>query len=157
MNALNITTDTDGKITEVKIDDKVIDNASDVTQTLVRGELVATIKATFGNITVTEQSGTPAPSLTVTFEAGTVAGSTKATITDTVGDGDHFAYIVGSSTQSTPNIGDAIVGSTTYVSGNNITGVVEGNSVAIYELTADNKAVKFIAHTLIAANINAGS
>lgn len=154
MSTLNITTDTSGKVIEVTVDDKIIENVSDVSQNLTRGELVATIKATFDSITVTEQVGTPAPAITVAFAAGTVTGSTKATITGDAGSGNHFAYAVADATQATPNVGDVITGTTTYVSGNNITGVTAGMSVAIYELTADNKAVKFTAHTLIDSEIN---
>ncbi len=153
MSTLNITTDTSGKVIEVRVDDKIIENVSDVSQNFTRGELVATIKATFDSITVTEQAGTPAPALTVAFSAGSVAGSTKATITGEAGSGNHFAYAVADTTQATPNVGDVVSGVTTYVSGNNITGVTAGKSVAIYELTADNKVVKFTAHTLIDSEI----
>jgi hypothetical protein len=153
MSALNITTDATGKVVKVMVDDKVIENVSDVSQNLSRGTLVATIKATFDSIAVTEQAGTPAPALTVAFEAGSVTGSTKAIITGEAGSGNHFAYAVADAAQATPNVGDAITGATTYVSGNNITGVTAGKSVAIYELTTDNKVVKFTAHTLIDSEI----
>lgn len=153
MSALNITTDATGKVVKVMVDDKVIENVSDVSQNLSRGTLVATIKATFDSITITEQAGTPAPALTVAFEAGSVTGSTKAIITGEAGSGNHFAYAVADATQATPNVGDTITGATTYVSGNNITGVTAGKSVAIYELTTDNKVVKFTAHTLIDSEI----
>lgn len=155
MSALNITTDATGKVTKVMVDDKVIDNVSDVSQNLSRGTLVATIKATFDSITVTEQAGTPAPALTVAFSAGSVTGSTKATITGEAGPDNHFAYTVAEATQDTPNVGDAISGATTYVSGNNITGVTAGKSVAVYELTSANEVVKFVAHTLIESEIKA--
>lgn len=156
MSALNITTDANGKVTSVKIDDKAIENVSEVSQNLTRGELVATIKATFDSITVTEQAGTPAPILTATFAAGTVTGSTKATITGEAESGNHFAYAVADSTQATPNVGDVVVGTTTYISGNNITGVTVGKSVAVYELTSTNEVVKFVAHTLIDSEIKSG-
>ena len=133
MSALNITTDATGKVTKVKVDDKVIDNVSDVSQNLSRGALVATIKATFDSITVT--------------------GSTKATITGEAESGNHFAYAVAGTTQATPNVGDVVSGATTYVSGNNITGVTAGKSVAVYELTTANEVVKFTAHTLIGSEI----
>lgn len=155
MSALNITTDKTGKLVKVTIDDKVIDNVSEVSQSLSRGELVGTIKASFDSVTVTEQAETPAPVLTVTFEAGTVTGSTKATITGNAGVGNHFAYAVADATQETPNVGDVILGATTYASGNNITGVAAGKSVAIYELTSANEVVKFAAHTLIESEIMA--
>jgi len=153
MSALNIITDATGKVVKVMVDDKVIENVSDVSQNLSRGTLVVTIKAIFDSITVTEQAGTPAPALTVAFEAGSVTGSTKAIITGEAGSGNHFAYTVADATQATPNVGDTITGATTYVSGNNITGVTAGKSVAIYELTTDNKVVKFTAHTLIDGEI----
>lgn len=153
MSALNITTDASGKVVKVMVDDKVIENVSDVSQNLSRGTLVATIKATFDSITVTEQTGTPAPALTVAFGAGSVTGSTKATITGEAGSGNHFAYAVAAATQDTPNVGDTVSGVTTYVSGNNITGVTAGKSVAVYELTSANEVVKFTAHILIEGEI----
>ncbi len=153
MSALKITTDASGKVVKVMVDDKVIENVSDVSQNLYRGTLVATIKATFDSITVTEQAGTPAPALTVAFEAGSVAGSTKAIITGEAGSGNHFAYAVADATQDTPNVGDTVSGVTTYMSGNNITGVTAGKSVAVYELTSANEVVKFTAHTLIEGEI----
>lgn len=94
-----------------------------------------------------------APALTATFAAGSVAGSTKATISDSAGAGNHFAYSVSETTPETPATGDVITGSTTYVSGNNITGVTAGKSVALYELDSSNKVVKFTAHTLTAEEI----
>ena len=153
MSTLNITTDATGKVVKVAVDDKVIENVSDVSQNLSRGTLVATIKATFDSITVTEQAGTPAPALTVAFSAGSVTGSTKATITGEADSGNHFAYAVAGTKQDTPNVGDTVSGVTTYVSGNNITGVTAGKSVAVYELTSANEVVKFTAHTLIGSEI----
>lgn len=153
MSALNITTDATGKVVKVTVDDKVIENVSDVSQNLSRGTLVATIKATFDSITVTEQAGTPAPALTVAFSAGSVTGSTKATITGEADSGNHFAYAVAGTKQDTPNVGDTVSGTTTYVSGNNITGVTAGKSVAVYELTSANEVVKFTAHTLTEGEI----
>lgn len=153
MSALNITTDASGKVVKVMVDDKVIENVSDVSQNLSRGTLVATIKATFDSITITEQTGTPAPALTVAFGAGSVTGSTKATITGEAGSGNHFAYAVAGAAQDTPNVGDTVSGVTTYVSGNNITGVTAGKSVAVYELTSANEVVKFTAHILIEGEI----
>ena len=157
MSTLNITTDAAGKVVKVMVDDKVIENVSDVSQNLSRGTLVATIKATFDSITVTEQAGTPAPTLNVTFSAGSVNGSTKATITGEAGPGNHFAYAVAEATQDTPNVGDTVSGATTYVSGNNITGVTAGKSVAVYELTSANEVVKFTAHTLVEGEIKSAS
>lgn len=95
------------------------------------------------------------PSLTVAFAAGSVPGSTKATITETAGSGNHFAYAVADSPQATPSVGTTVTGATTYVSGNNITGVTAGKSVAIYELTTDNKVVKFVTHVLVTGEIMA--
>ena len=155
MSALNITTDATGKVTKVMIDDKVIDNVSDISQNFSRGTLVATIKATFDSITVTEQTETPAPALTVVFEPGSVTGSTTAIIADEAGSGNHFAYAVADTMPATPNVGDVVSGVTTYVSGNDITGVTAGMSVAIYELTPANEVVKFTAHTLIDSEIKA--
>ena len=155
MSVLNITTDASGKVVKLMVDDKVIDNVSDVSQSLSRGALVATIKANFDSITVAEQTGEPAPALTVTFSAGSVTGATKATITGEAGEGNHFAYAVADNKQETPNVGAVVTGATTYVSGNNITGVTAGKNVAVYELTSANEVVKFIAHTLVEGEIKA--
>ena len=112
MSALNITTDATGKVVKVMVDDKVIENVSDVSQNLSRGVLVATIKANFDSITVAEQAGEPAPALTVAFSAGSVTGATKATITGEAGVGNHFAYAVADSKQETPNVGAVVSGAT---------------------------------------------
>ena len=96
-----------------------------------------------------------AAELVVAFEAGTVSGSTKAVITDEAASGNHFAFAVSDAPLATPNVGDVIMGVTTYVSGNNITGVTAGKSVAVYELTSENKVVKFVAHTLVSDEIKA--
>ena len=157
MSTLNITTDAAGKVVKVMVDDKVIDNVSDISQNLSRGTLVATIKATFDSITVTEQAGTPAPALTVAFSAGSVTGSTKATITGEAGPDNHFAYTVADATQGTTTVGDVISGASTYVSGNNINGVTAGKSAAVYELTYANEVVKFVAHTLVEGAIKSAS
>lgn len=103
--------------------------------------------------TVKMPSNIATPTLTVAFAAGTVSGSTKATITETAGAGNHFAYAVADSPQATPAVGTTVSGATTYVSGNNITGVTAGKSVAIYELTTGNKVVKFITHVLLSGEI----
>lgn len=153
MSALKIITDASGAIKEVKVDDSTIENVSDVSQTLVRGELVATIKATFDSVVVEEFAGVPAPAITAVFAPGTVNGSTKATISTVLGTGNHFAYAIANAAQKAPKVDDVVNGLTTYVSGNNITGVATGKSVAIYELTASNKVVKFVAHTLVANEI----
>lgn len=96
-----------------------------------------------------------APALAVAFEAGTVTGSTKAVITDVAASGNHFAFAVTDNAAAAPNVGDVIMGVTTYVSGNNITGVTAGKVVTVYELDADNKVVKYVAHTLVAGEIKA--
>lgn len=155
MSVLNIITDASGKVVKLMIDDKVIDNVSDVSQNFSRGALAATIKVNFDSITVTEQAGEPTPALTVTFSAGSITGATKAIITGEAGAGNHFAYVVADNKQETPNVGAVVSGATTYVSGNNITGVTAGKSVAVYELTLANEVVKFTAHTLVEGEINA--
>ena len=52
MSVLNITTDASGKVVTLSVDNKVIDNVSEVSQSFYRGALVATIKANFDSITV---------------------------------------------------------------------------------------------------------
>lgn len=98
-----------------------------------------------------------AEALEATFAAGTEAGSTAATISTVLGDGNHYAYKVSDAAVETPNVGDAIEGATEYTSGADITGVDAATNkyVGLYELTADNKAVKFLGHELLETEIGA--
>ena len=114
----------------------------------------AAMEAWFDNVTM-PVSGSAAPTLTATFAAGTASGATKATITGSAGEGNHYGYKVAASTIATPVVGQAVSGSITYVSGNDITGVEAGQCVALYELTNTNTVVKFVAPTLVSNEIKA--
>ena len=75
--------------------------------------------------------------------AGTVSGSTKIIVTDTLDDDDTLAYKVSSSKISTPDVGDTVSGTKSYTSGKNITGVSAGKYIGVYELDSDDEVVKF--------------
>jgi phi13 family phage major tail protein len=97
-----------------------------------------------------------APTLTVAWAAGTVSGSTKATITDAAGSGNHFAYKKSATSIDTPNVGDTATGITSYTSAANITSVTAGDYIGIYEVTAADAVVKFVLHQVVSGEINAG-
>lgn len=155
MNVLNLVKAADGTIISASIDDKKLDEFVRVQQTLNGGELQATLVANFGEIVVTDQVLVSAPAIVPVFGVGSISGSTKATIAIPAGAGNHFTYKVVESANATPSVGDLITGSTTYVPGNDITGVTTGKIVLLYELDANNKVVKYVAHTLIAGDIKA--
>lgn len=155
MSVLNITTDASGKVVTLSVDNKVIDNVSEVSQSFYRGALVATIKANFDSITVTEQS-VPAPALAVVFSPGSVTGSTQCTITEAASAGNHFAYAIANEMPETPNVGTVVSSVSNYTSALNILNVTPGKYVSIYELTSANKVVKFTTHLIVADEINAG-
>lgn len=112
----------------------------------------ATMDAWFDAVKMPVSDATPAPTLSATFDGGSEAGTTKATISGSAGSGNHFAYKVSVSEVATPNVGDATTGTTLYTSGADITAAVD-NYVALYELTASDTVVKFLAHLLIAAEV----
>lgn len=93
--------------------------------------------------------------LEASFDAGTVSGSTRATILEEAASENHFAFAVADATKKLPDVGDVVIGAIIYISGNNITGVVAGKRVAIYELTPANEAVKVVVHTLVDNEIKA--
>lgn len=157
MSVLNITTNASGKVVTLSVDNKVIDNVSEVSQGFYRGALVATIKANFDSITVTEQPvPVPAPALTVAFSPGSVTGSTQCTITEEASEGNHFAYAITDEMPETPNVDAVVSGVSNYTSALNILNVTPGKCVSIYELTSTNNVVKFTAHLIVADEINTG-
>lgn len=93
--------------------------------------------------------------LEAAFEAGTVRGSTRANILSEAASENHFAFAVANATKKLPSVGDVVIGAIIYIPGNNITGVVAGKRVAIYELTPANEAVKSVVHTLVDSEIKA--
>lgn len=109
---------------------------------------------------VTEASQAPtateAPALTATAAAGSVDNSTK--VTATAGEKNKLVVKVSNATIPTPKVGD--VAPTTdvtypYSSGSDITGVNadENKYVAVYEVDASNKVVKFKLLTLTSSDI----
>jgi len=116
----------------------------------------ATMSTWFNNVkmpSATAGTATPAPTISVSWAPGTESGSTSATITGSAGSGNHFAVKVSNTSIPTPNVGELITGISTYVSGGDISDVKIGDFVGIYEVTATNKAVRFVQHTLTAEDI----
>ena len=155
MNVLNLIKAADGTIVSASIDDKNLDEFVRVQQTLNGGELQATLVANFGEIVVTDQVLVSAPAIVPVFGVGSISGSTLATIAIAAGAGNHFTYKVVDSANATPSVGDVITGTTTYVPGNDITGVTAGKIVLLYELDASNKVVKYVSHLLVTGDIKA--
>ena len=155
MNVLNLIKAADGTIVSASIDDKKLDEFVRVQQTLNGGELQATLVANFGEIVVTDQVLVSAPAIVPVFGVGSISGSTLATIAIAAGAGNHFTYKVVDSANVTPSVGDVITGTTTYVPGNDITGVTAGKIVLLYELDASNKVVKYVSHLLVTGDIKA--
>ena len=156
MGSLSLVKDSSGNIVGASIAGNKIDGFVGATQSLAGGELSAVLTVNFDSVSITEQEPVPAPALTATFAAGTETGTTAATITGAPSGGNHFAYVVSDTEVSRPNVGDVVV-ATPYTSGANITGVDDTTNkyVGLYELTNDNKVVKFLGHTLITSEIAA--
>lgn len=86
--------------------------------------------------------------LLAVFDAGSIVGSTSANILSVVDTCNHFVYkVLGNESTNVLNKG-VITGAITYVSGNNITGVSKGDTVALYELNADNEVIRSLLYTL---------
>jgi hypothetical protein len=94
---------------------------------------------------------TTAPELTATIAAGATVGTTTATAT--AGTGDTLAYCLRSSALS-PNGGAYIFGLTSYTSEAEIKASV-GQVLNLFELDANSRVVKFVAHELVTADIKA--
>lgn len=112
-----------------------------------------TMDTWFEAVAMPNAAVTPAPAITAAFAPGTVAGSTKATITGSPASGNHFAVKVSVTSIPTPNVGETASGLSTYTSENDITSVAEGEFVGIYEVSPTNAVVRFLNHELIAADI----
>lgn len=151
MSALELTANSNGVIIGASIDSVAIADLVSAQQSLERGTLRATIVANFDSIEVTEQS---TPTITGTFAAGTVSNSTKVTSV-TIGAGNHLEYRVSTATVTTPGVGDVISNATPYSLGADIVlPALTYRHLALYELSADYKVVKFVDHTLLDAEIN---
>lgn len=99
-------------------------------------------------------AGTSAAALTVTVAAGSVSGSTKATITGVAT--NRFAVGVGTMSAGTVYAGsnpDTTIDP--YDSAANITGVLTGYYLRVYDLDAAGKVVKFYAKQLATGDIMA--
>ena len=92
-----------------------------------------------------------APELTATIAAGTTVGTTTATAT--AGAEDTLAYCLRGSALS-PNGGAYIFGLTSYTSAAEIKASV-GQVLNLFELDANSRVVKFVAHKLVTADIKA--
>ncbi len=151
MSVLSVTVNKQGKVVDADIDGKAITGVTEVTQSLTGGKLVALIKASFDTVNTIEQVLVPAPALSAVFSAGSVQGTTKAVATATAG--NHLAYAVSNTAIATPSVGDAVVGATTYTSGNNIIGVSAGKYVALYELDSANECKTFVSHLVVTGDL----
>jgi len=89
--------------------------------------------------------------LEATYETGSVTGNTKATVT-TSESSNTFAYIVGAEDTEIPNVGEEVIGGTTYTSGSDIA-VEEGQIVYMFELDSNSKVVQFNMHTVVDSEI----
>lgn len=156
MGNLSLVKDNSGNIVGASIEGTEIEGFVGATQSLVGGELRAVLTVNFDSITIAEQAPVTAPALTATFAGGTEVGATAATISDELGSGNHFAYVVSDTEIATPNVGD-VVSATLYTSGADIAGVDDTTNkyVGLYELTTDNKVVKFLGHTVVSDEITA--
>jgi hypothetical protein len=97
----------------------------------------------------------PARALNVEYSAGTAAGTTMATVLDTVAEGNHLVYKIGSKALEMPTKEALISGGTEYTSGSDIAGVDAENNkyISIIEVTASNRAVACNCHELEATEI----
>jgi len=93
-------------------------------------------------------TATSAPALSATVAAGTVSGTTSATLT--LGDGVSFGYLLTAS-EATANA-LAYVNVNAYTSGNNVT-AKEGQYLNLVELDANKRVVTFVSHLLTSAEI----
>ena len=96
---------------------------------------------------------TAAHELTATYAAGATVGTTTATAT--AGAEDTLAYCLRGSALA-PNGGAYIFGLTPYTSAAEIKASV-GQVLNLFELDANSRVVKFVAHTLVTADIKASA
>lgn len=94
---------------------------------------------------------TAAPELTATYAAGATVGTTTATAT--AGAEDTLAYCLRGSALA-PNGGAYIFGLTSYTSAAEIKASV-GQVLNLFELDANGRVVKFVAHELVTADVKA--
>ena len=94
------------------------------------------------SIKLTITNPTAAGTLTATVGKGAAIGTTKITLVNTLGTGNHWAYKIGATEVKTQNTQDIIEGATAFSSGDSIP-VTAGTYLMIYELTADNHPVKY--------------
>lgn len=113
----------------------------------------AVMDAWFDAVTFPSSADVPAPTIEAAFSVGSASGSTKATITGSASAGNHFAVKVSETTIATPNVGDLATGLAVYISGGDISAVVAGNYVGLYEVTATNTVVRFLNHLLVSGEI----
>ena len=111
--------------------------------------------AWFDTVTMPSSAATPAPTITATWAAGAASGATKATITGSAGASNHFAVKVSGTSIATPNVGEVATGLAVYVSGGDISAVTAGQYVGLYEVTATDTVVRFVAHLLVSNDIKA--
>lgn len=120
----------------------------------------STISTTFkGHVSPTDYAVPPfaiflpvkGATLQATYEAGTEAGNTKATVTVSAEE-NTFKYIVGTEETEIPGVGESLTGGTTYTSGSDIA-VKEGDIIYLFELDSNSKVVQFNMHTVAESEI----
>ncbi|ADY57465.1 hypothetical protein Sgly_3199 [Syntrophobotulus glycolicus DSM 8271] len=122
-------------------------------------EVDATGKVTaFTEITVTAESITAPDLKTSTLAPGSVAGTTKVTLTPLV-KGDTFRYVISNAALgSLPLVGETVPGgAVAYTSGEDISGIDETTNkyLDVYEVDGSGKVVAFKELTIAASNIAA--
>lgn len=97
------------------------------------------------------------PLLNYTIAAGSVSGSTKIDITDALGGGNAFKYKKQAEAFATPEVASttADLGLSNYTSGSDITGVVAGQHIGLFEVDGAGGVVKFVDITVAAGEIAA--
>jgi hypothetical protein len=116
------------------------------------GNAIATI--TSSAVTVTNKN-TAAPAITtISAGVGSATGATEITATANTS-GDSLVYAISSTSVATPNVGDAVTGTTALTSAADITGAdaTSKKYIAVYELDSNGKVAAFKLITLTSADI----
>lgn len=147
-----------GQIIAAEIDSLRIADLRSVVQNLQSGSLQATITANFTEVLIEDGvvGPIPAPAMSLTFQPGTAAGSTKVTISEGLPSGASFKYTLLTAPVVPPMIGDdaeQLLGTlTTYTQGTDII-ADPGMIVAMTIIDSAGGFVKFTQHTLSVGDV----
>ena len=120
----------------------------------------STISTTFkGHVSPTDYAVPPfaifipvkGATLQATYETGSATGNTKATVTASESS-NTFSYIVGTEDTELPNVGEEVIGGTTYTSETDIK-VTVGQVIYMFEVDSENKVVQFNMHTVAESEV----